>query len=61
MERLSDACRNGHPVLAVVRGSAINQDGASTPAPGIRGPGAEPLVTGRGGSLPYLPAPTAPI
>ncbi len=29
MERLSDAQRAGHPVLAVVRGTAINQDGAS--------------------------------
>ncbi len=29
IERLSDARRHGHPVLAVVRGSAINQDGAS--------------------------------
>ncbi|MFI1161521.1 type I polyketide synthase [Streptomyces sioyaensis] len=29
LERLSDARRLGHPVLAVVRGSAINQDGAS--------------------------------
>jgi acyl transferase domain-containing protein/pimeloyl-ACP methyl ester carboxylesterase/acyl carrier protein len=29
LERLSDARRLGHPVLAIVRGSAINQDGAS--------------------------------
>ena len=29
LERLSEAQRLGHPVLALVRGSAINQDGAS--------------------------------
>ncbi|MFK4106626.1 beta-ketoacyl synthase N-terminal-like domain-containing protein [Streptomyces sp. NPDC019531] len=29
LERLSDAVGNGHPVLAVLRGSAINQSGAS--------------------------------
>lgn len=29
LERLADARRNGHPVLAVIRGSAINSDGAS--------------------------------
>ncbi|WP_189959868.1 type I polyketide synthase, partial [Streptomyces alanosinicus] len=29
LERLSDAQANGHPVIGVIRGSAINQDGAS--------------------------------
>ncbi|UMP07488.1 type I polyketide synthase [Amycolatopsis sp. EV170708-02-1] len=29
LERLEDARRNGHPVLAVLRGSAVNSDGAS--------------------------------
>ncbi|WP_079035605.1 type I polyketide synthase [Streptomyces albus] len=29
LERLSDALRHGHPVLAVIRGSAVNSDGAS--------------------------------
>ncbi|MER5261877.1 SDR family NAD(P)-dependent oxidoreductase [Actinosynnema sp. NPDC002837] len=29
LERLSDARRHGHPVLALVRGSALNQDGTA--------------------------------
>ncbi|MEK8104507.1 hypothetical protein NKG94_03720 [Micromonospora sp. M12] len=39
MERLSDARRLGHPVLAVVRGTAVNSDGASN---GLSAPAALP-------------------
>ncbi|TCO60801.1 acyl transferase domain-containing protein [Actinocrispum wychmicini] len=44
LERLSDAQANGHPVLAVIRGSAVNSDGASSQLTAPNGPAQQRVI-----------------
>ena len=54
LERLRDAEAKGHPILAVVRGSAINQDGRSQGLTAPNGPSQQRLISRRIGQRPAV-------
>ncbi|MEV4602753.1 type I polyketide synthase [Amycolatopsis sp. NPDC049253] len=56
LERLSDARRLGHPVLAVVRGSAVNSDGASSGLTVPNGPAQQRVIRSALASAGLTPA-----